>query len=227
MGCTRLDAAVAPQGQWADADSGISVHPWHSEASPAPLKLVQTGFVEGVLPSDWQVQLLPETRYPQQGFMASPRIADWERRAGMIRGLEVFWIDVGKARIPSDFYYMVARGPAFRSMAARKACRPRAQEIVVDRPPDLTGRNYSAGDFVSVATGVCRGRQHTTRWTYVVAAPGFGPVRDVGIPTSGLYVVFAVVAGPQSRVLLEEILEGARFGQTSISQIVAEARTTR
>jgi hypothetical protein len=61
------------------------------------------------------------------------------------------------------------------------------------------------------------------QWAYIVAAPGFGPVRQVGLPTSGLYVVVAVVSGPNARRLLKEMLEGAQFGGTPISQIVRAA----
>jgi hypothetical protein len=57
----------------------------------------------------------------------------------------------------------------------------------------------------------------------VVAAPGYGPVRQVGLPTSGLYVVVAVVSGRGSGRLLREMLESAEFGGTSISKIVRAA----
>ena len=40
--------------------------------------------------------------------------------------------------------------------------------------------------------GTCNIHGTPTRWAYFVAAPGFGPVRRMGIPASGLYVVVAV-----------------------------------
>jgi hypothetical protein len=59
----------------------------------------------------------------------------------------------------------------------------------------------------------------------VVAAPGFGPSRSVGIPTSGLYVVFAVVGNRAGDQLLDQMIAGATFGDVPISQIVLAART--
>jgi hypothetical protein len=57
----------------------------------------------------------------------------------------------------------------------------------------------------------------------MVAAPGFGPVRQVGIPNSGLYVVVAEVTGPGSARLLTEIMKGARFDSSSIGEILEAA----
>jgi hypothetical protein len=159
--------------------------------------------------------------------VASPRIEEWERGAGTVAGMEAFWIDVAKLQIPSDYYYMVAQGPAMASLAANKNCRSASEEIYIDHPPDFTGRRFSPGDYVMTATGTCLTRGRPTRWAYVVAAPGFGPMRRVGIPTSGLYVVIAVVPGKRAGHLLKEILEAARFGNTSISEILRAARNTR
>jgi hypothetical protein len=49
----------------------------------------------------------------------------------------------------------------------------------------------------------------------------------MGIPTSGLYVVIAVVPGKKAGELLKQILEAARFGDTSISRFLEAARNTR
>jgi hypothetical protein len=196
-----------------------------SPAGPSPLFEVQSGFVEGVVPNSWDAQPLPDFRYPQQGFVASPHIDAWEENAGSVRGMEVFWIDIGNLRIPSDYYYLVARGPAMASLASNKDCHPSQQQVFVDNPPDLTGHRFSPGDYMASASGVCKSAEHasTTHWSYVVAAPGFGPARSVGIPTSGLYVVLAAVSGANSRGLLKELIEGARFANTPILQIVDAA----
>ncbi len=197
-------------------------------ASPSPLRVeVRAGSVEGLIPEDWEAQPLPETRYPQQGFVASPSLADWQDGAGIVRGMEAFWIDVDKLRIPSDYYYLVARGPAMASLEGNKACHSAKDEVFVDHPPDLTGQRFSPSDYVESATGTCRSEGQRTRWAYIVAAPGFGPIRQIGLPTSGLYVVMAVVSGKRANELLQEILQGARFGNVSISEIVKAARTTR
>ncbi len=156
--------------------------------------------------------------------MASPRIQDWVRGAGTVRGTEAFWIDVGDAEIPTNYYYLVARGPVVGSLITDKSCQLLRRNVYADDRPDLTGETLSAGDYVASATGVCGTRSRLVRWQYVVAAPGFGPVRKVGIPTSGLYVVIAAASGPRWQTLLRQMLASTRFRDTSISQIVDAAR---
>lgn len=187
---------------------------------------MQSGQVQGLIPSDWQAEPLPQTRFPQQGFVASPQLADWEGGGGAIRGMEAFWVDVTGLDIASDYYYVVAKGPAMASMADNENCHLTDEEILADNPPHLTGLGFSPGDYVVSARGTCRIDGKATKWAYVVAAPGFGPVRQVGLPSSGLYVVFAVVSGKRAGELLQEMIDGARFANVSITQIVAAARTT-
>ena len=203
----------------------FSTRPFASSSSPAPLVQIQAGYVQAVVPDSWEARPLPEDRYPQQGFVAAPRIEDWERAAGTLRGMEVFWIDVSKLRIPSDYYYLVAHGPVIEPLTENKACAPAKQEVYLDHPPDLTGRRFSPGDYVAAGTGTCTVHGMRTQWAYVVAAPGFGPLRQIGIPSSGLYVVIAVVSGSRSNTLLQEMLESARFGDTPMTQIVTAAST--
>jgi len=205
----------------------FSIHPLPYPSDPGPLLEVEAGIVQGLIPDAWQAEPLPATRYPQEGFVASPQLSDWAGNAGTVRGIEVFWIDVAKLQIPSDYYYLVARGPALGSLVENEACVQSRHEIFADHPPDLTGNRFSRSDYVASASGVCRAEGQRTRWAYIVAAPGYGPLRQVGIPTSGLYVVIAVVSGPQSRFLLQEIIQGARFNDTTISEIVQAARSTR
>ncbi|HEY3210841.1 MAG TPA: hypothetical protein VGL18_13835 [Actinomycetota bacterium] len=204
----------------------FAVH--HLPPSPSPLRTeVRAGSVQALIPDGWIAQPLPTARYPQEGFVASPRLEQWESAAGSVGGMEAFWIDVAKLQIPSDYYYMVAQGPAMAALAANKNCRSASEEIYIDHPPDFTGRRFSPGDYVMSATGTCRTQGKPTRWAYVVAAPGFGPMRQMGIPTSGLYVVIAVVPGKRAGQLLKQILEAARFGDTSISDFLQAARNTR
>jgi hypothetical protein len=60
-----------------------------------------------------------------------------------------------------------------------------------------------------------------------VAAPGFGPARQVGIARSGLYVVVAVMrASPEAHQLLDRMLAHTRFGDAAIDDFVAAVRTT-
>jgi hypothetical protein len=220
--CSRAPDAT---GTLSPAAAPFSTHPFVLPSSPAPLVQIQAGYVQAVVPDTWEAEPLSRDRYPQEGFVAAPRLKDWEHGDGTIRGMEVFWIDVAKMRIPSDYYYLVARGPVFESLAGNKACVPAKQEVYVDHPPDFTGRRFSPGDYVAAGSGTCAFHGQRTRWAYVVAAPGFGPLRQIGIPTSGLYVVLAVVSGTRSDVLLKEMVQSARFGDTPMTQIVTAAST--
>ena len=197
-------------------------------SSPTPLRVeVRSGSVQALIPDGWEAQPLPDSRFPQQGLVASPRLEDWENGVGRVGGLEAFWVDVGSMHLPSDWYYYVAHGPAIAGFAADKHCHRSTQEVWANHPPDPSGRRFSPGDYIVSATGVCRSDQgRSTHWAYVVAAPGFGPTRQVGIPNSGLYVVVAVTSGRQARQLLDELIDAARFGNTPIAQILAAARTT-
>jgi hypothetical protein len=213
----------APTAREASAPSPVfQVH--HLPPSPSPLRIeVQAGSVQALIPDGWVARPLSNARYPREGFVASPQLEQWERDAGTVGGMEAFWIDVAKLNIPSDYYYMVAQGTAVAALPARKNCRSATEEIYIDHPPDFSGRRFSPGDYVMSATGTCQTRGMPTRWAYVVAAPGFGPMRRMGIPSSGLYVVIAVVPGKRAGPLLE----AARFGDTSISDFLQAARNTR
>ena len=205
----------------------LTVHPFRSDKTVAPLQEVHAAHIRAVIPDGWKARLLPHGRYPREGFIASPKINSWENRAGRVQGLEAFWVDVGKMGIPSDYYYMAARGPGLGPLGKSKTCRPAARTVFVDRPPDLTGVHFSPGDYVASATGICRTRSGSARWASVVAAPGFGPLREVGIPTSGLYVVVAVVSGPHSDRVLKRMFRSMRFGDASIPAMLKAARVKR
>jgi hypothetical protein len=214
VGCTQAPA-LPPR-----SIPEFSVRPIDSRSSPSPLVQVRAGDVQAIFPKGWTAVPLPEDRYPQEGFVAADSLADWGNAAGTARGMEAFWIDVGKEGIPSDYYYLAARATLLGSLATNEHCQSQARQVLVDHPPDLTGKRFSPSDYVASDRGVCHSGGQATRWAYVVVAPGFGPIRQVGIPNSGIYVVIAVVSGPRSQVLLDEMLEGTRFGDTSITQIV-------
>ena len=83
--------------------------------------------------------------------------------------------------------------------------------IVDHRPEFAAGEPGSPGDYVAHGKGTCTIGRHPMRWAYFVAAPGYGPVREVGIPSSGLYVVVAVMRdSPQAPHLLGRLLEEHR-----------------
>jgi len=221
-GCVSRPAAEAPGGP-----SEFSIRHLPASASPSPWVQVQSGSVQALVPDTWEAAPLPQDRYPQQGFVASPSLADWDHAVGKVRGMEAFWIDLGKEGIPSDYYYLAARVSILSSLATNKACTQQSRQVFLDRPPDLTGRRFSPSDYVASGSGVCRFSSGATRWAYVVAAPGYGPIRQVGIPNSGLYVVIAVVSVSQPGTVLKKMIDGPRFGNTSISQIVSVASRIR
>ena len=203
--------------------SNFSVQPLAAGSSPSPLVEVQAGSVHAAVPDSWEAKPLRDSRFPREGFIAAPRIREWEQGTAA-RGMEVFWVDVAKVGIPSDYYYLAARGPALTSLNENKACQQGTRRVLVDRPPDLTGRRFSPSDYVVSGTAVCRSQGRATHWAYLVVAPGFGPVRQVGIRTSGLYVVRVAVSGARSKGLLKEIIERTRFGNASVPQILKVAR---
>jgi hypothetical protein len=208
-----------------EARATISVRPLGTPTAPSPYSQVQAGHITALIPGEWDARPLSALRFPQEGFVASPRIDAWERGRNIVQGMEAFWIDVGKLEIPSDYYYLAAQSPHLGSFSSNEACEPQAHEVIVDRPPDVTGAQFSPGDYVARASGVCHGKQ-ATRWAYVVVAPGFGPVREVGIPNSGLYVVVAVVSGHRAEAaeLLDRMVQEATFGDAQISDFMEAAR---
>ena len=219
MACVLAGCARAPAVRTPSVLPDFSVRPVKSVGSPSPLVQVQAGSVQAVFPSTWQAAPIPQDRYPQQGFEASDSLAQWERAVGTVKGMEAFWIDIGREGIPSDYYYLAARSTLVGSLIANRNCRSEARQVLLDRPPDLTGRRFSPSDYVASQTGMCKAGRRSTKWAYFVAAPGFGPIRDIGIATSGIYVVIAVVSGPRAGSLLRQLLAGARFGDASISEI--------
>ncbi len=214
-GCSH--AVVVPQV----APAALQMRPIDEPTSPSPLVEIQVGSVRGVVPKGWDARLLPDAHLAQEGFEASPRIGDWERGVPAIPGIEAFWIDIGKLGIPSDYYYLAARSVSFSRMSQADDCESSRSRVVANHPPDLTGRHDSPSDFVASVHGSCTdGDGRATQWGYVVAAPGYGPIRSVGIPTSGLYVVMVQVSGPHAGALLQEMLSRASFGNTTIPEMV-------
>lgn len=206
----------------------FSVRRLPSTAPPSPLDLeVQAGHVHALVPDTWQARPLSGSSYPLEGFVASPHIQDWERGTATVGGTEAFWVDVSNIEIPSDYYYLVARGPALGSLATNKACHVTHRKVYLDDRPDFTGIHASPGDYVADVTGTCTTDGQTVRWEYVVIAPGYGPMRQVGIPTSGLYTVIAAVSGPRWRTLLPQMIASITFSNTSVSEMVTAARQLR
>lgn len=214
--CARAPAATHP----ATPHPGFSVRPLASKASPAPMVQVEAGDVHAVFPRSWHAEPLSAGDL-REGFVASPRIDAWERRMGAVQGIEVFWVDLDRVESPSAYYYLAARGAALRPPGTD--CSLLHHQVVVDHPPDFTGGGFSPSDYVAAAEGRCGAHARQMRWAYVVAAPGFGPARRVGIPTSGLYVVMAEVSGLHAAQLLREMLAATSFNGTPIATIAGAA----
>jgi hypothetical protein len=192
------------------------------QRSPSPFSQVTAGEVSALIPDDWQAVASREDVH--EGFFASPEPNAWARMDGSVAGLSATWIDATLVGMPSDLYYMVATGPALASLTHSPGCRAISQRVIADhRPAYLTGTE-SVGDYIAQGEGTCTVRGVPTRWAYFVAAPGFGPAREVGIPASGLYVVVAVL--PDSRRasgMLRRLVRGTTFGGAGVRDFIAAA----
>ena len=134
------------------------------------------------------------------------------------------WIDATRVGVPSDFYYLAATGPLLSGLTDSHRCDAESRRVFVDRRPTFSGMVPTQGDFVARGEGTCRVRGVSTRWAYFVAAPGFGPVRELGIAASGLYVVVAVT--PESErapSLLKRLIGHTSFGGASVTDLVRAA----
>lgn len=207
------DVGVAP---------GIVSRPLTIQRSPSPFSQVTAGEVRALIPDDWHAVAAGADTH--EGFFASPEPGAWSRMDGSVAGLSATWIDATRVGVPSDLYYLVATGPALGRLTQSPGCRAITQRVIADhRPTYLTGTD-SVGDYIAQGTGRCSVRDVPTRWAYFVAAPGFGPARTVGIPSSGLYVVVAVL--PDSRRasgMLRTLVRGATFGGAGVRDFIAAA----
>jgi hypothetical protein len=193
--------------------------------SPTPFSLVTAGQVHGAVPDRWEATLVDPESGIRGGFVASPRRGRWSDIDGSAVGMSAMWVDATRVGVPSDFYYLAANGPLLSRLTTSANCRQQSRRVYLDRRPTFEVDRYSPGHFMAEGAGVCHGGARATRYAYFVAAPGFGPVHEVGIPSSGLYVVVAVVNQQRgAKNLLEELMDRTRFGDSGISDFVAVAR---
>jgi len=141
---------------------------------------------------------------------------------GSITGMAVTWVDATEVGVPSDFYYLAATGPLLSQLTRSDACRAESQRVFLDNAPTFApGDDRSAGDYMARGEGTCNVGGRPTRWAYFVAAPGFGPVRRVGIPQSGLYVVVAVMHDTnRAPARLDRLIAHTSFGGALVSDFV-------
>lgn len=194
--------------------------------SPTPFNEVSAGPVSALIPDRWHPELASADGGLQEGLIASPDPKRWGRIDGSVEGLAAVWVDVAHIGVPSDYYYLAATGPVLERLTHSADCRPTERQVIVDhRPSYISGPHGSPGDYVARGRGTCSVGGTPTRWAYFVAAPGYGPVRKVGIPNSGLYVVVAVL--PDSREahgMLDKLLRGTHFGGAGVADFIAAAR---
>jgi hypothetical protein len=192
--------------------------------SPTAFTLVTAGEVRGAVPDGWHASLADPGLGIRGGFVASPRAGGWPDPDGGAVGMSATWVDATRVGVPSDYYYLAANGPLLSRLTTSANCRERSVRVYLDRRPSFDPVRHSPGHFMARGEGVCRRAGTATRYAYFVAAPGFGPVHEVGIPSSGLYVVVAVVPHRQgARDLLHQLIDRTRFGNDAIRDFVAVA----
>lgn len=206
-----------------------SVDPPHVEApirilaSPSPFTQVTAGAVSAIVPDGWQAHP-PTGGSFRGGFQASPDPARWSRMSGGVAGMSATWVDATRVGMPSDFYYLAATGPLLSSLTHSHRCHAEPRRVFVDRRPTFSATSPTPGDFVARGEGTCTIGEVSTRWAYFVAAPGYGPVRDVGIPASGLYVVVAVTPeNDRAAALLNRLIAHTSFGGSSVRELLDAA----
>src|SRR3990170_5275175 len=193
--------------------------------SPSPFTEVTAGSVSALIPDRWEA--VPVVDPSQEGFLASPRPSAWGRMDGSAEGITAVWVDATRVGVPSDYYYLAANGPALGGLMGSARCRSLHERVIVDhRPGFLSGRRSSPGDFVARGSGICRLHGTWMRWEYFVAAPGYGPLRRVGIPSSGLYVIVALLdLRREPRGVLNRLIGAARFPAPGVTAFVPPARS--
>ncbi len=223
-----LSAACAHASGGNGPGSAFTVAPAPQVADrPTPFEMVSAGEVQALVPKQWTVAPIADDPL-REGVVASPNLNGWASMDGTVPGLEAMWVDVARVGIPFNYYYLAASGAAIPQVASSQTCRNAHLEVIVDHRPVFAGDTWSPSDYAVRGSGSCQSGGHHTRFAYFVAAPGFGPVRHVGIPTSGLYVVLAVVQdSPDAAKRLRTMLMSARFDATSVSQLIHAAKRSQ
>lgn len=213
------DAVVTPPPQ---APTRILV----SESPSPKFQEVTAGAVQTLIPHRWSPQLAAHDDDPRQGLVAGPRPQAWAGQRTPREGLAAMWVDGTRVGVPSDYYYLAATGPALELITGSPHCSATHHRVIVDHRPEFAaGKTGSPGDYMATGRGRCTMGDHSSRWAYFLAAPGYGPVREIGIPSSGLYVVVAMVPeSPRARTLLGRIMQATRFGGASVADLIAAAR---
>jgi hypothetical protein len=221
MTFAAASCAAADSQPLARPHASIQIHPTGS-----PYVQVDAGEVHALVPHGWQ-PVLANADGMREGFVASPEPSAWGTLDGETYGMAATWIDATRVGVPSDFYYLAATGPLLAQLTAMPGCNMK-QHVFADHVPAFvpTGAAGSAGDYVARGEGICRQENRpATRWSYFVAAPGFGPARSIGIPSSGLYLVVAMTReSPRAHRILDRLLNSIRFGSAGILDFTRAVR---
>ncbi|MGZ4150403.1 MAG: hypothetical protein ACXVQJ_10210 [Actinomycetota bacterium] len=190
-----------------------------------PLVLVSDGAVSALVPGGWRATAVSVDA--SRGFVASPHPELWRSPAGLETGLAATWIDATRVGLPSDVYYLAATGPMFDRLVESPGCTVHRTVFADNAPGFAHGATASPGDFVARGEGVCATTgTPARRWSYFVAAPGFGPAKQLGIPSSGLYVAVAVTRdGSGAAQRLAKLMAHVRFGGASVQDFVRAVRS--
>lgn len=200
-------------------DPVIAFPPLTVEASSSPFSRVTAGQVQAIVPDGWHTQSAEAWGTARGGFVASPQPEAWMRMDGSIEGMSATWVDATAVGVPTDFYYLAATGPLFDQLTHSDSCVAERHFVYLNHRPTFELQRHRGGGYVAQGEGTCNVHGTPTRWAYFVAAPGFGPVRKMGIPASGLYVVVAVM--PDSRraaTTLARLIEHTSFGGSSVPE---------
>lgn len=191
--------------------------------SPSPYREVVAGPVRAMLPDAWRPEIVTSLVDPRQGLVAGPTGDTWAGGRPPLEGYAAMWVDGTRVGVPSDYYYLAATGPALDLITRSERCERSHQRIFVNHVPSFSPQaDPSPGDFAARGGGRCELGEAAARWAYFVAAPGYGPMRQVGIPTSSLYVVVAVVPDtPRAPQQLLRILHATRFAGVSVPDMIA------
>jgi hypothetical protein len=192
---------------------------------PTPFVQVTEGPVHALIPHHWAEAPLEMDGSLREGLMASPNLERWRNLDGSVPGIEAEWVDITRVGIPSDYFYVAAKWPVLPRLAASERCQSSYQRVIVDHGMPFNRLHERFGDFAARASGTCSHHGHVNRWAYFIAAPSFGPVRRIGLPNSGLYMVVAVMRdGPDAQRRLHKVLFGARFGKATVEDLMLAAR---
>ena len=213
------DATLAPISQEEPTELRI-------RESPSPLTQVSVGAVQTVIPDRWRALPADHMSTIEHGVVAGIRPGRWMPTSTSREGMAALWVDGTEIGVPSDYYYLAATGPTLSGLGQSRGCEPVEEEVLANHRPEFArGVDGSPGDYVAVGQGVCTGSHAATRFGYFVAAPGYGPVRALGIPSSSLYVVVAVVReGPRAGRLLDKLVLQTRFGDATVGELIAVAK---